>query len=1507
MEVRAQVAPPDGAATVTLTFNDASYPLQSLGGGSYAVALPNMPHVGTNTFRLAALDATGNPTLLPANGVISLPAGLARDFGPHVFQAGDPSGFIGTGGNGVNTQNGNFTTSVTDLTVAGVGATALGVTRVYNALAAFGSGGGTVRYTETGGVLQQTTIAGPPHLFGRGWSSAYALRLLLVDNLVMQGAQVFYPDGRVVSFRRDGGSFAPLTPFSYDQLVAVAEGYELRHKDTLLVELFDAQGRLVGQRDRNDNRVTLTYTGDRLTSVANASGRVVTFDYSDDGYITAIHAPENKTLVYAYTDGDLTSVTDARGNTTAYAYNAQHQLTQVTTPEGYPSLRLGYDGQFRVAEQTVGASETYAFTYGADGSLITFSDANGSVTRHSYDALGRIVAAQDALGFTEQYGYDESFNRTSFTDRAGHAFAYSYAARGNRLTERGPLGWQRAWSYNAFDQVTRAEDALGRATSATYDERANLTQEANAAGSVKQQRYDSRGLLIQSADFNGNVTSHTYDPTTGDRLTTTDGAGTVVSFSYDGLGRLTSQTNGRGFTTTFTYDGNDHVVQIATPLGATQGFTFDKNNTRTATTDPNGGVTTKIYAASARLIEQRSPLGFVTRYDYDALGHVVRLEDAEGRVWTYDYDAVYNRIAEHGPEARHTLFAYNAARQVTAITQCNSALVNGDCAVKQVQQRVYDELGRVSSAVANYVPGAPVSADTNVTTNYTYDLVGNLLSLTDANGNAIQSDYDALNRLVRQTDAAQLVTTYAYDANDNLVAQTNPRGFTTSFSYDGANRLAATTDALTQTLRYAYDANGNLAAQTDQQGVVTRYSYDALDRLEALTQNERPGEPATSDQNVTTRFGYDLNGNLRFVYDPRGSYITEYQYDAANQRILTLDAAGGETRFAYDRVGNRTSITDANGQTTTVSFDGLNRRTGSTNAAGQQVTWAYDQLSNLLSVTNPLGAIRRSYDHLNRLTEELDALNRRTAFSYDAVGNRLTLTHPDGRVLTSHYTANTWLAAVTDAEGRTTTYTRDGMGNVVQQRNPNATVTEQTYDPIDQLLTLVNRQVTQADQDNDDTPNGPSIGIACVDGDNDEAQSILSSFTYSYDQVGQRVVVNEYEYEHEDGKTVTTAYSYDPLRRLVREQTSDRKWKIYSYDEVGNRLELRTGTHREGDATDAGSENLTSTTYSYGPLNELLTAVTSTPTDAVASRCHLDLTHLVWAVHHEIAAPHGHAITRDNTTRLLALADHLLADSERHGLTDSCAALQPEVVADAIAALRAEIVAQQHNGGFASLHQLAENLLSRLKLADTTNQQTTRIVATQIYTYDANGNRLSYERFEHEATELQGMAYTYDTANRLVQVQAYSTDEQGQRTDGGVTKLAYDGEGRRLIKTYEAAADHDAAHQTRVEYVFDGQRLIAAYRQVDGTSSYRNYYRGDQGRIVAQQSFEQDAEPVTLWYHYDGLGALRTLTQHDGVGAGFDTLSQRPLAELAEAQRPLAELAEARVRWLSLSKPASVG
>lgn len=273
----------------------------------------------------------------------------------------------------------------------------------------------------------------------------------------------------------------------------------------------------------------------------------------------------------------------------------------------------------------------------------------------------------------------------------------------------------------------------------------------------------------------------------------------------------------------------------------------------------------------------------------------------------------------------------------------------------------------------------------------------------------------------------------------------------------------------------------------------------------------------------------------------------------------------------------------------------------------------------------------------------------------------------------------------------------------------------------------------------------------------------------------------------------------------------------------------------------------------------------------------------------------------DGATRLLDMTDRLLKDLA-HRDDDHRAAPKAEVVARAIAALRAEITAQQTSGAIAHDH-VATSLLGRLFLADAANQRTIRIVEAQTYIYDANGNRVNRVRLGHGESDIQGVDYAYDAENRLVTAQDYYGNARGDRANGGITSMAYDGEGRRLVKTYEAHQDddgdersddgrtriqtggdngHEESDQTRVEYVFDELLPIAEYpisherpdtrsdksRDDSHTTpveiAHTNYYRGDQGRILEQASFGGEDKGQTSWYHYDGLGSVSTLTQRSG-------------------------------------------
>lgn len=1184
-DFQAQVTDNRAVKSVTLSINGSDYPMESIGSHLYEV----IAATDSGFFHLTAVDTSGNTSRFPASGELSIAASQGRNFGASVFCKSCPPGYQGATGDPVNTQNGNFTDATTDLIVEGVGQTELEVTRTYNSLAAFGSGGGTTRYSAgKDGSVQQQVVAGPPQYFGRAWTFPYAVRMIVVKNKLLSGAQVFYPDGRVVTFKQAGSAFTPSTPFSHDELIATGGGYELRHKQTLEVEVFDAAGQLIGRKDRNGNTITLTYNGEQLARVENQSGRWLTFEYDGDGFITAIHAPEGKTLRYTYQDGDLVAYTDARGNTTRYRYSDKHQLIEVLTAKGHPKLRLEYDDQGRVARQIIGRAESYTLTYSDDGSLTTMVDSLGHATYHSYDDKGRLIQAKDALNFSEFYGYDDDFNRTSFTDRSGREWRYTFDERGNKLTEAGPLSWRQSWSYNDLNRVTRAEDTLGRVTELSYDDRGNLTTTKNANGDTSAITYDQRGLPTAVRDFNGNRTTNSYDSATGDLIETRNGEGDTTRFTYDALGRIRTLTNGRGFTYTSSYDGNDNLLAVTGPLGQRTAYEYDANNNRTKAIDPNGGVTETEYDASEKVIAITTPLGFSTQFAYDDMNHQIQLRDAAGRVWSYAYDAVYNRIAEHGPEDTHSFFHYNGVRNLTDETRCNSALVDGACAVAQTTHVEYDELDRVARSIKNFVADAPTSADTNVITTYTYDGKGNLLSLTDANGNSTTYSYDALDRLVRQEDAAAQVTAYTYDALGQVVRAVNPRGYAQSFTYDRANRLQTMTDAASSTWSYAYDHNGNLVSERDPHGVVTSYAYDELDRIGSITRNFVADASATVDRNVTTRFSYDLVGNLRFVDDPRGTYRTEHRYDADNRRVLTIDAEGEQTTYAYDPVNNLLSLTDANSYTTTFTYDGLNRRTTVTNPEGHRVQSSYDRLGNMTRVVDARGnASAFTYDGLNRVIEHTDALagvwqyvydpmsnllrsidanghadtytydlvyrllsqtdaeNYTTSFTYDQNNNRLTLTDGNGHTTTSTYDPLDRLATVTNAEQETTTYQYDALGNQTRLIEADAVVTRYDYDPLYRLA---------------------SVTLNARDGAAKNADTNVDTH-YQYDHVGNLIATVNAEGH-------TTYFNFDGLNRLIREIDALGHVWAYQYDPVGNRT-VRV---------DAKSQR---TDYSYYPDNQL--------------------------------------------------------------------------------------------------------------------------------------------------------------------------------------------------------------------------------------------------------------------------------------------------------------------------------
>ena len=92
-------------------------------------------------------------------------------------------------------------------------------------------------------------------------------------------------------------------------------------------------------------------------------------------------------------------------------------------------------------------------------------------------------------------------------------------------------------------------------------------------------------------------------------------------------------------------------------------------------------------------------------------------------------------------------------------------------------------------------------------------------------------------------------------------------------------------------------------------------------------------------------------------------------------------------------------------------------------------------------------------------------------------------------------------------------------------------------------------------------------------------RDIISSYTYTYDLVGNRIKVKEMV----EGELSTVAYVYNPLYRLTSETRKNEAGEIkfhqaFTYDAVGNRLTM-TRTDKEGTYI---------TFYTYNEENQLL-------------------------------------------------------------------------------------------------------------------------------------------------------------------------------------------------------------------------------------------------------------------------------------------------------------------------------
>ena len=412
-------------------------------------------------------------------------------------------------------------------------------------------------------------------------------------------------------------------------------GYDNRHNVTSVKTAenvrtaysYNAKGQVYHTRVGTDAMHMDTYAehgswvGFLLTKTIDARGKEVKYTYNGTTRLnTQITDPKGNKAYYTYGNAAqmlrLASMTSDGLGTVKYTYDANGKLTNVSvgaydsgnTWVEHNAYNLTYDEWNRPYRTKVGSAQLSVNTYDTYGRLQTVTYGNGFRVKYRYDSLDRVEQILFRIDGTESLAYRMIYNgegdlyeiRNYRTGRASF-FEYDHAGRCMASTERAFTVSNGVIHYGAALSSYRYE----------YDVCNNLTK-----------------LTCSVAGTTWNTT-YTYDKDNRPKTTTT-WSGTVLTNTYDSLGRLTKRTWGLGssYETRLEYwlNGDNRTTLLHRYYNGNDDpyvYGYDDNGNITSITQGSTGITYEYDAANRLTRENNGVTNETVTYEYDDFGNIL--------------------------------------------------------------------------------------------------------------------------------------------------------------------------------------------------------------------------------------------------------------------------------------------------------------------------------------------------------------------------------------------------------------------------------------------------------------------------------------------------------------------------------------------------------------------------------------------------------------------------------------------------------------------------------------------------------------------------------------------------------------------------------------------------------------------------------------------------------------------------------------------------------------------
>ncbi len=912
----------------------------------------------------------------------------------NLYTGRDSQGYVG---DPINTRTGGIDYSWVDLSIP-TSAGPLTFQRSYASLA-------TGVYTTT---------------LGYGWTHNQDIQLIFSGDPGGQSGSVFFKAHTTNRYRfTDNGSrfYFPYPGVLASLTRSTTQPYVYTLKDPAQnTYIFDASHKLQSWKNAQGLGFSYTYNANGLLErVADATlQRYLSFTYSGNR-LDSVSDHTGRSVHFGYTNDNLTSVTDVLSQNWTYQYNNTnytHHLSRVIDPAGDTQVRTEYDASGRAIYQYDGLDNLIAgLTYYTDGTTV-IQNGRGYTETHTYDIRGTLVSQRNPFNETITKEYDTYSRAKSITNADGQTFDLTWSKNGATLLKiEAPGGYTTQMSYDSRNNLTKVVDPNGHRTTYVYNDSQDPTKVTAITDAITntttfQYTYDQNGF-VESLEITDPLTipSIRYYNDFGETISMSIASG-IAYFSYDDLNRLETTTDPLDQVTYYEYDNSGQLIRTT--------YNYDPARPQNDANEYNI-VAEKEYDEVGHLVRDIDTLGRVNLFEYDDAGRLIRT--------TQNYDA--NRpIGDENQYNLVTEYGYDTIGNFTSVLDANGI----------VKLYEYNEVNQLSAVVNNYKPGLQSDQETNVRTEYDYDSLGNLVEVQDANGHVTSYEYDDLSRLTREIDPLLHAWEYSYDAVGNLISSLDANGYTTLYGYDALNHLVEINyaDDAEVDVTFAYNGNGWRNRMTDDTGT-TIWNHDYWGRPVFIT----------SDTFGSVGYDYDAVGNRTALHYPDGKEVT-YEYDSLHRLTDVTDWSSNVTHYDYDAASRVTSAKLPTGVEAAYSYSQADRLVDLSYEVLTDPELLTDTLASYHYEYDPVGnhsrtdeglkqpdasfntdTIRYTYDNLYRLTAADYASGPFFYYTYDSVGNRLSEITNSGTTTYTYDIANRLTAS------NAITYTWDNNGNLL--------------------------------------------------------------------------------------------------------------------------------------------------------------------------------------------------------------------------------------------------------------------------------------------------------------------------------------------------------------------------------------------------------------------------------------------------------------------------------------------